>query len=91
MQGHSTIHPTERASPEAQIGEGTWIWHHAQVREGAKIGRNCCIGKNVYMGFDVIIGNHVKIQNNASIFHRAIIGDGVFIDPHACLDNDKIP
>jgi UDP-3-O-[3-hydroxymyristoyl] glucosamine N-acyltransferase len=39
----------------------------------------------------VIIGNHVKIQNNASIFHRAIIEDGVFIDPHACLDNDKIP
>jgi acetyltransferase-like isoleucine patch superfamily enzyme len=85
------IHPTAEVSPKAQIGEGTRIWHHAQVREGAKIGRNCIIGKNVYIDFDVTIGDNVKIQNNASVYHGATIEDGVFIGPHACLTNDKIP
>ena len=85
------IHPTAEVSPKAQIGEGTRIWHHAQVREGAKIGRNCIIGKNVYIDFDVTIGDNVKIQNNASVYHGATVEDGVFIGPHACLTNDKIP
>ena len=85
------IHPSAEVSPQAQIGEGTKIWHQAQVREGAKIGNNCIIGKNVYIDFDVAIGDNVKIQNNASIYHGVTIEDGVFIGPHACLLNDKIP
>ena len=85
------IHATAEVSPKAQIGEATQIWHHAQVREGAKIGRSCIIGKNVYIDFGVIIGDNVKIQNNASIYHGATVEDGVFIGPHACLTNDKIP
>jgi len=78
-------------SPQAQIGEGTRIWHQAQVREGARIGSNCIIGKGVYIDFDVIIGNKVKIQNGASIYHGVTIEDGALIGPHACLTNDKIP
>jgi acetyltransferase-like isoleucine patch superfamily enzyme len=85
------IHPSAEVSPEAQIGEGTKIWHQAQVREGAKVGRNCIIGKGVYIDFDVVIGDNVKIQNYASIYHGATIEDGVFIGPYACLTNDKIP
>lgn len=85
------IHPTADVSPRAIIGEGTRIWHQAQVREGARIGRNCIIGKNVYIDFDVTIGDNVKIQNNASIYHGATIEDGVFIGPHVCLTNDKFP
>ena len=85
------IHPSAEVSPEAQIGEGTNIWHQAQVREGARIGRNCIIGKGVYIDFDVVIGDNVKIQNYASIYHGVTIEDGVFIGPYACLTNDKIP
>lgn len=85
------IHPSAEVSPQAQIGEGTRIWHQAQVREGTRIGDNCIIGKGVYVDFDVVIGNNVKIQNNASVYHGVTIEDGVFIGPHACLLNDKIP
>lgn len=85
------IHPTAEVSAQAQIGEGTRIWHHAQVREGARIGRNCIIGKNVYVDFGVTIGDNVKIQNNASLYHGVTVEDGVFIGPHVCLTNDKIP
>ena len=85
------IHPTADVSPKAHIGEGTRIWHQAQVREGARIGAHCVLGKNAYVDIESIIGNNVKIQNNASIYHGATIEDGVFIGPHACLTNDKLP
>ena len=85
------IHPTAEVSPQAEVGEGTRIWHQAQVREGARIGRDCIISKGVYIDFDVVIGDRVKIQNRASIYHGTILEDGVFIGPHVCLTNDRIP
>ena len=38
------IHPTADVSSDAQIGDGTRIWHEAQVREGARIGSDCVLG-----------------------------------------------
>ena len=85
------IHPTADVSSEAVIGEGTRIWHQAQIREFARIGESCIIGKGVYVDAGVVIGNRVKIQNGASIYHGVTIEDGVFVGPHACLTNDKAP
>jgi acetyltransferase-like isoleucine patch superfamily enzyme len=39
----------------------------------------------------VKIGNKVKIQNNCSIYHWVTIEDGVFVWPHVCFTNDKLP
>lgn len=85
------IHPTAEVSSLATIGDGTRIWHQAQVREGARIGQSCIIGKGAYIDLDVVIGDRVKIQNGASIYHGVTIEDGVFIGPHACLTNDRLP
>ncbi|MGI8999796.1 MAG: acyltransferase [Candidatus Limnocylindria bacterium] len=85
------IHPTAEVSPDAVIGSGTSIWNQAQVRERARIGRRCVIGKNVYVDFDVVVGNDVKVQNNVSLFHGVTIEDGVFIGPHVCFTNDRMP
>jgi UDP-2-acetamido-3-amino-2,3-dideoxy-glucuronate N-acetyltransferase len=85
------IHSTAEVSPLATVGEGTKIWHQAQVRERAKIGRFCIIGKGVYVDSDVVVGDRVKIQNGVSIYHGVTIEDGVFVGPHACLTNDKLP
>jgi UDP-2-acetamido-3-amino-2,3-dideoxy-glucuronate N-acetyltransferase len=85
------IHPTAEDSPLATVGEGTKVWHQAQVRERAKIGRSCIIGKGVYIDSDVVVGDRVKIQNGVSIYHGVTIEDGVFVGPHACLTNDKLP
>jgi acetyltransferase-like isoleucine patch superfamily enzyme len=85
------IHPTAEVSPKANIGEGTSIWHQAQVREGANIGTNCIIGKGVYVDFDVSLGENVKIQNYVSIYHGVTVEDGVFIGPHVCFTNDLKP
>ena len=41
--------------------------------------------------FDVVIGNHVKVQNNVSLFHGVTVEDGVFVGPHVCFTNDRVP
>lgn len=85
------IHPTADVSAEATIGPGTSIWNQAQVRERARIGSDCVIGKNAYIDFEVVVGDRVKIQNNASLYHGVTVEDGVFIGPHVCLTNDRLP
>lgn len=85
------IHPTADVSNEADIGEGTSIWHESQVRERADIGKNCILGKGVYIDFDVRLGDNCKIQNRSSIYHGTTLADGVFVGPHVIFTNDKRP
>jgi UDP-2-acetamido-3-amino-2,3-dideoxy-glucuronate N-acetyltransferase len=87
----ATIHPTADVSAEAQIGDGTRVWHEAQVREGARIGRECTLGKGVYIDVDVVIGDRCKIENRASLFRGVTLEDGVFVGPHALFANDRFP
>ena len=91
MRENVRIHPTADVSPQAEIGPGSAIWHQAQVREGACLGCNCIVGKGAYVDFGVWIGDNVKIQNRVSVYHGVTVEDGVFIGPHACLTNDKLP
>ncbi|HYT00839.1 MAG TPA: acyltransferase [Thermoplasmata archaeon] len=85
------VHRTAEVSPEATIGEGTAVWHWAQIREGARVGRRCNIGKDVYIDTAVVVGDDCKIQNFASIYRGVTVGDRVFIGPHACFTNDNYP
>src|SRR5690242_20675556 len=91
MSDEVYIHPTADVSPRATLGAGTKIWHQAQVREGAVLGRNCIVGKGAYVDFDVQIGDNAKIQNRASIYHGVTLENGVFVGPHAIFTNDKQP
>jgi len=86
-----SIHPTADVSADAAIGAGTRIWHQAQVREGAVIGRQCIIGKGAYVDKDVRIGDFCKLQNGVFVFHGFTVEDGVFLGPGVMLLNDKHP
>jgi UDP-2-acetamido-3-amino-2,3-dideoxy-glucuronate N-acetyltransferase len=86
-----TIHPTAEVAGDVQIGEGTQIWHQAQIRERVRIGSNCVIGKGVYIDAGIHIGDNVKIQNYGALFHGITVGNGVFIGPHVCFTNDLYP
>jgi acetyltransferase-like isoleucine patch superfamily enzyme len=86
-----SIHPTAEVSEQAQIGEGTSIWHQAQVREGTSLGRNCIVGKGSYIDAGVTLGDNVKVQNYVSVYHGVTIEDGVFCGPHCVFTNDKRP
>ena len=73
------------------LGDGTTVWHLAQVRENARLGRDCIVGRGAYVGPGVIIGNHVKLQNYALVYEPARLEDNVFIGPAAVLTNDLYP
>ncbi|MEV7966787.1 acyltransferase [Sphaerisporangium sp. NPDC088356] len=85
------IAPTADVDPSAGIGEGTTIWHLAQVREKAVLGRGCILGRGAYVGPGVVVGDNVKLQNYALVYEPAVLEDGVFVGPAAVLTNDVYP
>lgn len=76
---------------DAEIGEGTNIWHFVHVRAGAKIGKNCNIGKGAYIDVNVVIGDNCKLQNFATLYDGVSVGNDVIIGPHVCFTNDMYP
>ncbi|MEV7647996.1 acyltransferase [Arthrobacter sp. NPDC089319] len=75
----------------ARLGEGTKIWHLAQVREDAVLGANCIVGRGAYIGTGVQAGDNCKVQNYALVYEPARLGHGVFIGPAVVLTNDTYP
>ncbi|MDQ0865995.1 acyltransferase [Arthrobacter globiformis] len=87
----TTIAPSADVSDQAILGDGTKIWHLAQVREQANLGANCIVGRGAYVGTGVQIGENTKIQNYALVYEPAKLGKGVFIGPAVVLTNDTYP
>ncbi|MFF5084488.1 acyltransferase [Actinoplanes sp. NPDC000266] len=85
------VAPTADVDTRASLGEGTRIWHLAQIREDAVLGRNCNVGRGAYVGPGVVIGDNCKLQNHALVYEPAVLGDGVFIGPAVVLTNDEYP
>ncbi|WP_026876244.1 acyltransferase [Jiangella gansuensis] len=75
----------------AEIGDGSSVWHLAQVREKAALGRGCVVGRGAYIGTGVRAGDNCKIQNYALVYEPAVLEDGVFVGPAAVLTNDTFP
>ncbi|TLP75578.1 acyltransferase [Nesterenkonia sphaerica] len=78
-------------SERARLGEGTKVWHLAQVREGAQLGTDCIVGRGAYIGAGVTMGENSKVQNYALVYEPAALGRGVFIGPAVVLTNDTYP
>ena len=68
-------------SDDAVLGAGTKVWHLAQVREHARLGRRCIVGRSAYIGTGVEMGDDCKVQNLALVYEPARLGRGVFIGP----------
>jgi len=85
------VHATADVDERATIGTGTVVWHLAQIREDARLGRGCIVGRGAYVGPGVVIGDNVKLQNYALVYEPARLEDGVFIGPAAVLTNDLHP
>lgn len=75
----------------ATIGDGSSVWHLAQVRGGAVLGESCVIGRGAYIGSGVRLGDNCKVQNHALVYEPATLADGVFIGPGVVLTNDTYP
>ena len=80
-----------RRRRDRRIGDGSAIWHLAQVREGAVLGRNCIVGRGAYVGPGVQLGDNCKLQNYALVYEPAVLEDGVFVGPAVVFTNDHYP
>jgi acetyltransferase-like isoleucine patch superfamily enzyme len=89
--GRAGVQPSADVDDTAVLGTGTTVWHLAQIREGARLGRSCIVGRGAYVGPGVVIGDNVKLQNYALVYEPARLEDGVFIGPAAVLTNDLHP
>ncbi|WP_020144773.1 acyltransferase [Terracoccus sp. 273MFTsu3.1] len=85
------VHDSAEVADDATVGEGTKVWHLAQVREGAEIGANCVIGRGAYIGVGVTMGDNCKVQNYALVYEPAAVENGVFIGPAVVFTNDHFP
>ena len=91
MTDQVRITPTADVSADAILGGGSSIWHLAQVRERAQLGKNCVIGRGAYIGPGVLLGDNCKVQNYALVYEPARLADGVFVGPGAVMTNDHFP
>jgi acetyltransferase-like isoleucine patch superfamily enzyme len=85
------IHSTATIDPSAIIGDGSILWVNVQVRENAKIGKNCILAKDVYVDCNVVIGDGCKVQNSVSIYDGVTLQSQVFVGPNVSFTNDKVP
>ena len=87
----SRIDPSADVDDRATIGAGTLVWHLAQVREHARVGRECVIGRGAYIGPGVVVGDRCKVQNHALVYEPAVVEDGAFVGPAVVFTNDLHP
>lgn len=85
------VHDSADVAADVKLGEGTSVWHLAQIREGAVLGTNCVIGRGAYIGTGVQIGSNCKVQNYALVYEPATLADGVFVGPAVVFTNDRFP
>lgn len=91
MDAPARVLPSADVEDDVGLGNGTTVWHLAQVRRGADIGADCVVGRGAYIDIGVVIGQACKIQNYALIYAPASLGRGVFVGPAAVLTNDVYP
>ncbi len=85
------IAETADVDPRSSIGDGSMVWHLAQVREFARVGNGTIIGRGAYIGPGVIVGQNCKVQNYALVYEPALLEDGVFVGPSVVFTNDVFP
>jgi acetyltransferase-like isoleucine patch superfamily enzyme len=75
---------------DVQIGEDTIVRDFVNLY-GCKVGKGCRIAAYVEIQRGVTIGDRCKIEAFAFIPSGVTIEDEVFVGPHACFTNDRVP
>lgn len=79
-------------SKNVRLGKNVTIHHKDLVNlYGCEIGDNTKIAAFVEIQKNVRIGKNCKIEALAFIPEGVVLEDGVFVGPHACFTNDKLP
>jgi len=77
---------------DVKLGKGAVVFQPDLVNlYGCEIGEETKIGAFVEIRKGVVIGKRCKIQAFAFIPEGVTVEDGVFIGPHVCFTNDRLP
>jgi len=74
----------------AEIGEDTIVRDFVNLY-GCKIGNGCRVAAYVEIQRGVVIGDRCKVEAYAFIPSGVTIEDEVFVGPHVCFTNDRLP
>ncbi len=85
------IHPTAVVEDGVVLGDGTRVWHHAHLRTGATVGRDCIVGGRSYLAPGVRVGDRCKINSAAYLCAGVTLGTGVMISANVTFTNDRFP
>ena len=77
--------------PDAEIGDGTFVWQFATVLPGAKIGRDCNLNAHTLVEGGAVVGNRVTLKCGVYVWSGITLEDDVFCGPNATFTNDKRP
>lgn len=77
---------------DVKLGKNVRIYHKELVNlYGCEIGDNSKIGSFVEIQKNAKIGKNCKIEAFAFIPEGVVLEDEVFVGPHACFTNDRLP
>src|SRR3989338_714430 len=77
---------------DVKLGKNLKIYHKELVNlYGCSIGDNTKIGAFVEIQKGAVVGKNCKIEAFAFLPTGVILEDEVFVGPHACFTNDKVP
>jgi len=77
---------------DVKLGKNVKIYHKELVNlYGCTIGGNSKIGSFVEIQKDAKVGKNCKIEAFAFIPEGVVLEDEVFVGPHACFTNDRLP
>lgn len=85
------VHPSAFVEEGAVLDEGCRVWHFAQVRSGAKLGKDVSVGKDSYIDVGVEVGEGTRIQNQVNVYAGVKIGRWCFVGPAVVFTNDQFP
>lgn len=70
----------------AEIGQGSFVGHHAVINAGAVIGENTIINTGAIVEHDSIIGNHTHISTQTTVNADCYVGDHCFLSSHVVMN-----
>lgn len=82
------IHPTAIISPQAKIGEGSYVGPYVVIEEGVEIGKNSHIGAGSYIGHASRLGEGVFLFPRVTLYERTLLGNRVVIHSGAVIGAD---
>lgn len=78
-------------SEDYKIGDGTKVYHFANIFGKGSIGKNCIVASYVEIQDSVVVGNNCRVGSFSFLCSGVTLEDNIFLGSHTCFINDRNP